>query len=207
LNDTSKKVRLTWQWKPAAVVAQDYTWMSSPANASWDGSSANWNDGAAWADGNNAIFGASSQTTVAVPVERLVNDLKLNDVAYTFNGTGPLRVAGTITPTGAKDQNFNVPLASGRDDGSLHFSATGVDWRSAYLNSVNNLQEKTVLAGTVFLMAKGDGSFGKRQPDDFRQRGILGQRQPHRENRLRRSALDGLEQSVHLQVADCRRAG
>lgn len=160
LNDTSKKVRLTWQWKPAAVVAQDYTWMSSPANASWDGSSANWNDGAAWADGNNAIFGTSSQTTVAVPVERLVNDLTIDNVAYTFNGAGPLRVAGTITPTGAKDQHFNVPLASGRDDGALRFYSTGVDWRSAYLDSVNNLQTKTVLAGTVFLMAKGDGSFG-----------------------------------------------
>ena len=160
LNDTSKKVRLTWQWEPAAVVAQDYTWMSSPANASWDGSSANWNDGAAWADGNNAIFGASSQTTVAVPVERLVNDLTIDNVAYTFNGAGPLRVAGTITPTGAKDQHFNVPLASGRDDGALRFYSTGGDWRSACLNSVNNLQSSTVLGGTVFLMAKGDGSFG-----------------------------------------------
>ena len=160
LNDTSKKVRLTWQWKPAAVVAQDYTWMSSPANASWDGSSANWNDGAAWADGNNAIFGASSQTTVTVGSERLVNDLTINDVKYTFNGTGPLRVAGTITPVGAKDQHFNVPLASGRDDGSLHFSATGGDWRSAYLNNANNLQTKTVLGGTVFLMPGSDGAFG-----------------------------------------------
>jgi len=160
LNDTSKTVRLTWQWEPAAVVAQDYTWMSSPANASWDGSSANWNDGAAWADGNNAIFGGSSQTTVTIASERLVNDLTIDNVAYTFNGDGPLRVKGTITPVGAKDQHFNVPLASGRDDGSLRFYSTGVDWRSAYLDSVNNLQTKTVLAGTVFLMAKGDGSFG-----------------------------------------------
>ncbi len=159
LADTTKKVRLTWQWKPAEVVAQDYTWMSSPANASWDGSSANWNDGAAWADGNNAIFGTSSQTTVAVPVERLVNDLKLN-AAYTFNGVGPLRVSGAIMPSGANNQNFNVPLASGRDDGSLHFSATGGDWRSAYLNNANNLQTKTVLGGTVFLMPGSDGAFG-----------------------------------------------
>lgn len=160
LADTTKKVRLTWQWKPAEVIAQDYTWMASPANATWDASSANWNDGAAWADGNNAIFGTSSQTTVTVPAERLVNDLTINNVAYTFNGTGPLRVAGTITPSGAKDQNFNAPLASGREDGSLHFYSTGVDWRSAYLNSLNNAQTKTVLGGTVFLMAKGGGSFG-----------------------------------------------
>ncbi len=160
LNDTTKKVRLTWQWAPAEIVAQNYTWMASPANGTWDASSANWNGGAAWADGNNAVFGASSQTTVTIPAERLVNDLAINNVAYTFNGTGPLRVKGTITPVGAKDQNFNVPLASGRDDGALRFYSTGVDWRSAYLNSVDNLQTKTVLAGTVFLMAKGDGSFG-----------------------------------------------
>ncbi|MBQ8125751.1 MAG: hypothetical protein IJ173_07680 [Kiritimatiellae bacterium] len=160
LADTTKKVRLTWQWKPAEIVAQDYTWMASPANATWDASSANWNGGAAWADGNNAIFGASSQTALTVPSERLVNDLTINNVAYTFNGAGPLRVKGTITPVGAKDQHFNVPLASGRDDGALRFYSTGVDWRSAYLDSINNLQTKTVLAGTVFLMAKGDGSFG-----------------------------------------------
>ena len=158
--DTSAKVRLTWQWAPAEIVAQDYTWMASPANGSWDGTSANWNAGEAWADGNNAVFGSSSQTTVTVGSERLVNDLTINNAAYTFNGTGPLRVKGTITPVGAKDQHFNVPLASGRDDGSLHFTATGVDWRSAYLDSVNNLQTSTVLGGTVFLMAKGDGSFG-----------------------------------------------
>jgi len=160
LTDTSALVRLTWQWAPAEIVAQDYTWMASPANANWDGTSANWNAGEAWADGNNAFFGSSSQTTVTVGSERLVNDLTINNVAYTFNGPGPLRVKGTITPVGAKDQKFNVPLASGRGDGSLHFYSTGVDWRSAYLESVNNLQTSTVLDGTVFLMAKGDGSFG-----------------------------------------------
>lgn len=160
LSDTSALVRITWQWAPAEIVAQDYAWMASPANANWDGSSANWNSGEAWVDGNNAVFGSSSQTTLTIGSERLVNDLTVNNVAYTFNGTGPLRVKGTITPVGAKDQHFNVPLASGRDDGSLHFYATGVDWRSAYLDSVNNLQTSTVLDGTVFIMAKGDGSFG-----------------------------------------------
>ena len=160
LSDTTAKVRLSWQWEEAEFVPTDYTWMASPATATWDGTSLNWNSGEAWADGNNAVFGSSSETTVAVGSERLVNDLTINNVAYTFNGTGPLRVAGTITPVGAKDQHFNVPLASGRNDGSLHFYATGVDWRSAYLDCVNNLQTSTVLDGTVFLMAKGDGSFG-----------------------------------------------
>ena len=160
LSDTSAKVRLTWKWEEAAFVPTDYTWMASPANASWDGTSLNWNSGEAWADGNNAIFGASSETTVTVGSERLVNDLTINDVAYTFNGTGSLRVTGTITPVGAKDQNFNVPLASGRADGSLHFHATGVDWRSAYLNNANNQQTSTWLSGSVFLMAGSDGVFG-----------------------------------------------
>ena len=158
--DTRARVRLTWQWEEAEIVATDYTWMASPASAAWDGTSLNWNSGEAWADGNNAIFGTSSQTTVTVGSERLVNDLTINNVAYTFNGTGPLRVAGTITPVGAKNQNFDVPLASGRDDGSLHFYATGVDWRSVYLNNANNVQSSTWLSGTVFLMAKSDGSFG-----------------------------------------------
>lgn len=160
LSDTSAKVRLTWKWEEAEFVPTDYTWMASPANASWDGTSLNWNSGEAWSDGNNAIFGASSETTVTVGSERLVNDLTINDVAYTFNGSGPLRVAGTITPVGAKDQKFNVPLVSGRADGSLHFHATGVDWRSAYLNNANNQQTSTWLSGSVFLMAGSDGVFG-----------------------------------------------
>ena len=164
LSDTTALVRLTWQWEEAEFEATDYTWLASPASAAWDTSALNWSDGAtdgvAWADGNNAIFGASSETTVTVAAERLVNDLTLNDVAYTFNGSGPLRVSGTITPVGAKNQNFNVPLASGRADGSLHFYATGVDWRSAYLNNENNLQSSTWLSGTVFLMPNSDGAFG-----------------------------------------------
>ena len=160
LSDTPANVRLTWKWEEAEFVPTDYTWMASPANAVWDGTSLNWNSGEAWADGNNAIFGASSETTVTVGSERIVNDLTINDVAYTFNGTGPLRVTGTITPVGAKDQNFNVPLASGRADGSLHFYATGVDWRSAYINSANNQQTSTWLSGSVFLMAGSDGVFG-----------------------------------------------
>lgn len=160
LDDTTVKTRLTWQWAPAAVAPEDYTWSASGASATWDTSSANWNDGVAWADGNNAIFGASQQTTVSIASERLVNDLTINDAAYTFNGAGPLRVKGTITPVGAKNQNFNVPLASGRDDGSLHFYSTGVDWRSVYLNNAYNLQSSTVLGGTVFLMPNSDGAFG-----------------------------------------------
>lgn len=156
----TSRVKITWLWEEAEFVPTDYTWMASPANASWDGTSANWNAGEAWADGNNAIFGASSQTTVTIGAERLVNDLTINNVAYIFSGAGPLRVSGTITPVGAKNQNFNVPLASGREDGSLHFYATGGDWRSAYLNNANNQQTSTRLAGTVFLMPNADGSFG-----------------------------------------------
>ena len=160
LSDTSAKIRLTWQWEEAEFVPADYTWMASPANAQWDVASPNWNSGEVWADGNNAIFGASSETTVAVGAPRLVHDLTLNDVAYTFNGAGPLSIAGTITAVGAKNQNFDVPLASGRADGSLRFYATGVDWRSVYLNSAANAQSNTVLGGTVFLMPKSDGALG-----------------------------------------------
>ncbi|MCR5752380.1 MAG: hypothetical protein K6G91_10480, partial [Kiritimatiellae bacterium] len=160
LSDTSARVRLTWQWERSSIAASDYTWMSSPANAAWDGTSLNWNSGEAWTDGNNAIFGTSTQTDVTVGSARLVNDLTINNVAYTFNGAGPLRIAGTITPVGANNQHFNVPLASGRSDGSLHFYATGVDWRSAFLNNANNLQSSTWLSGTVFLMPSSDGAFG-----------------------------------------------
>ena len=213
-------VKITWQWAEAEFVPTDYTWMASPAIAAWDTSSANWNSGEAWADGNNAVFGASSQTTVTIASERLVNDLTINDVKYTFNGTGPLRVAGTITPAGAKDQNFNVPLASGRDDGSLHFYATGADWRSAYLNSLNNAQTENRAGrngvphgqGRRLLRARprrtgGEHRDRKRQPHDLRQRRVFHPPQPHGQTRVRDRPVDGFQQSVHVPRADRRRTG
>lgn len=50
----------------AVAHAADYMWMSSPADALWNTTSLNWNSSEAWVDGNNAIFGSSSQTAVNI---------------------------------------------------------------------------------------------------------------------------------------------
>ena len=72
----------------AASWAADYTWMSSPADALWNTTSLNWNSGEAWVDGNNAIFGSSSSTTVTLEGNRTAADISVN--GYTFEGSSSL---------------------------------------------------------------------------------------------------------------------
>ena len=106
---------------------------------------------------NNAVFGSSSQTTVTVTVPsgetRLVNNLTVGSTAFKFQ-TGTISVAGTIS-TGAQT-DFNGPLASGRADGSLHFSSNG---KNIYLRG-NNTQTSTVIDGPMTLNAGKDEVFG-----------------------------------------------
>lgn len=151
--------------------AGTYTWLASPASATWNTSALNWSDGTtsgvAWADDqsapNDAVFGTSSKTTVSVPSARYVGDLTLNTgTAYTFNGTGPLSIAGTITSSVIADRHFAVPLASGRADGMLQLYASGGTWRSFWLDSSANKQSGTVLGGTVYCMIGSDGALGVR---------------------------------------------
>ena len=145
---------------PLSVSAADYTWMASPANANWDTSSLNWNSGEAWVDNaaapNNAIFPASSsQTTVNVVGDHIVSNLTIN-AQYNHNGSGKIAVAGTVT-VGASQTAIRAPLASGRADGSLHF--TGGDWHITFLYGGANTQTSTYLDGSFFA-PQTDSAFG-----------------------------------------------
>ena len=140
-----------------------YTWLASPADATWNTTSLNWNDGTtsgvSWVDDaanpNNAMFGTSSKATVSVGTAHYVNNLTIGGSAYTFNGNGPISVAGTITLN--SQLTCNTPLASGRADGSLHFS--GTDWSIGFLKG-QNTQTSTYLEGNVFFAPDSDGRFG-----------------------------------------------
>ena len=144
---------------PAMASAADYTWMSSPEDSNWNTTSLNWNSGEAWVDNasdpNNAIFGNTSQTTVNVVGDHIVSNLTIN-AGYNHNGSGKIAVAGTVA-IGAGQTAIRAPLASGRADGSLHF--TGGDWHITFLYGGANTQTSTYLDGSFF-GPQTDSAFG-----------------------------------------------
>lgn len=87
---------------PAASSAADtLTWMASPADANWNLSSFNWNSGALWTDGSDAIFPAvSSQKRIALSGTRTAHDVTLDGAGYNFSGA-LLKVTGKVTVNAA----------------------------------------------------------------------------------------------------------
>ncbi len=144
-----------------------YTWLASPADSSWNTTSLNWNDGTndgvAWVNDAStpydATFGASSSKVVNIGSETYVNNLTLTDKNYSFGGSGSLVVSGTIIQN-ASPSTLNGVLASGRADGSLHFSSDNTFWRILYVYGTANTQNSTYLEGSVLFSPNNDGAFG-----------------------------------------------
>jgi fibronectin-binding autotransporter adhesin len=67
------------------------TWDNVAANSTWDDSSLNW-AGAAWTDGNDAVFDTTGAGAVTVSGTRSVGDLTVSSAGYSFSG-GILSVA------------------------------------------------------------------------------------------------------------------
>ena len=148
-----------------------FTW--EPSDGNWDTTTGNWNDGTssgvAWVDNasdpNDAVFGSSAaRKSVTVGSTRYVNDLTV-DGSYMFNGAGPISVAGTLTLTGV-GSNFNTPLTSRREDGSLHIAAASA-WNTGYFTGANQ-QSATYFEGRVYFSPGSDAVFGllPNQPTD-----------------------------------------
>ena len=84
-------------WATLSLYSADYTWMSSPADANWNTSALNWNAGAAWVDGNDAIFPVtSSQKKITLSAMRTVNNVTVNGTGYNFSGS-LMKVNGKFT--------------------------------------------------------------------------------------------------------------
>jgi autotransporter-associated beta strand protein len=75
-------------------VAMPKTW-TGQASSIWNTSALNWT-GAAWDDGNDAVFGATGAGAITVSGTRSVGDLDITSNGYTFSG-GTLDAANTWT--------------------------------------------------------------------------------------------------------------
>ena len=152
-----------------AVSAQGgtYTWLASPADGNWNKTSPNWSDGTmegvAWVDNisapHDAVFGTTSSKVVNIGSETHVNNLTFTDKNYSFGGSGSLVVSGAIVQN-ASPITFNNVLASGRTDGSLHFTSDNTFWRIVYVYGTANTQTSTYLEGTTLFSPNNDGAFG-----------------------------------------------
>ncbi len=79
------------------VRAADQTWIHGNANNDWSTTSANWDAGVVWTDGNNAIFGGMGET---VDVDGAVS---VSNITFTVTGytIGDADADGTFTLSGA----------------------------------------------------------------------------------------------------------
>ena len=68
--------------------AADATWMSNPADALWNFTSLNWGAGAAWTDGDNAVFGASETKAITIEEDVAPSSVSVTADGYSFDGTG-----------------------------------------------------------------------------------------------------------------------
>ncbi len=143
-----------------------YTWLATPADGNWNTSSLNWSDGTtdgvAWVDDasnpNDAVFGTTSTKSVSIGSRRTVNNLTFTGNEYSLSGNGPLAVAGSVILNTGSTFFRNV-LTSGREDGSLHFSASST-WKIAYVYGTANTQTSTYLDGSVLFAPSNDRALG-----------------------------------------------
>ena len=78
--------------------AADATWMSNPADALWNFTSLYWGAGAAWTDGDNAVFGASETKAITIEEDVAPASVSVTADGYSFDGTvdgEPVNVIGS----------------------------------------------------------------------------------------------------------------
>ena len=150
-----------------ANAATTYTWKASPADANWNTTSLNWTtdgtDAVAWvnnaADPNNAVFGDSSQKTIAVGGIRRINDLTINNGGYTFSGDFcNMVIYGAMTVDG--NTTFSGKVSSGAADNSLHLTSTSASEVTVNFNSSQNSYTNIYLNGTFVFSPILDGALG-----------------------------------------------
>ena len=91
--------------------AADATWMSNPADALWNFTSLNWGAGAAWTDGDSAVFGASETKAITIEEDVAPASVSVTADGYSFDGTGVLSVNGAFTVGDGLSVTVATPVA------------------------------------------------------------------------------------------------
>ena len=122
--------------------AASQTWDNGAVNSTWDNSSSNWS-GAAWTDGNDAVFGATGAGAITVNDTRSVGDLTISNDGYSFSGgilsVAKLNAANTWTLSNdaaiSSGVSADFSVTEGAITGSLVKTGTGTLTLSGAVNS------------------------------------------------------------------------
>ena len=110
---------------PLTTRAADNTWNNGSANFLWDTTSANWLSPTIWADGANALFGATGVGMVTLGGPITVENQTFNAAGYTIaGGTYPLTLAGTTPTITVNASSTNAASLAGTN--GLTIQGTGV---------------------------------------------------------------------------------
>lgn len=145
---------------PGLAHAASNTWNNQAGTFIWDTTSSNWSSPAVWADGNDAVFGATGVGIVTLGSPITVNNQTFNVGGYTIAGNGnQLTLAGTSPTISFTGDVTNSASIIGTD--GLTIQGNGV----LVLNGDSVANQYTgstqVKSGTVILQAPGalqDGS-------------------------------------------------
>jgi len=92
------------------LVAASYTWLPQPISSNWL-TDANWDQGV-WTDGNEAIFGTSTQKTVTLSGAATASGVTVTEADYTLAGDGTLTLNGPFNVSAGVTATVTAPLAS-----------------------------------------------------------------------------------------------
>ena len=146
----------------AAARGDSYTWAGG-TSGNWDSSTANWNDGeanVAWAEGTNAVFNNSANTTITVVGDHSASNItEAGTAQVTLAGSGKLSWTGTFRTIGTT--SFYNPFTD--NGGGLRFDINA----HTYFNTANMHTGGTYLksavgggAYAIILRGGGDATFG-----------------------------------------------
>jgi autotransporter-associated beta strand protein len=140
----------------AQLFAANQTWNNGGANSTWDTTSLNWS-GAAWTNGNTAIFGATGagEITVASGISA-IGVSQINANGYSFSGSA-VSLGGLQLASGVSTSFNNAITTTGADvtlnGGSLNLAGGGT------IFSNSNWRQNAAGTGTVNFTA-GNYTFG-----------------------------------------------
>ena len=128
------------------ALADVQTWMENPASAVWNVADLNWDEGVAWTNGNDAVFGETAPETITVDGQIVATNVTFSGGDHVLTGT-TLTVsnicvnAGTLVLSNVNVEAYRIRKG---DD-----AAANIVFDGAMLSSAMSSDAHTFLGGDV----------------------------------------------------------
>ena len=116
--------------------AETQNWASTPVSGEWSVTAANWDGGRTWTPTNTAVFGESTQKSIQIPADVIVNGFQVTADGYRFSGEGaiatpyaygsaPTTQNQIATVANGVTAHVDVPVAGATDRGVFYKRGDG----------------------------------------------------------------------------------